>query len=70
MNWFRDGLEITPRADTLVYENYVQSDITIGPIARQDLNSRLACRATNHPRATPVESVVQIDMNCKQFIDF
>lgn len=63
--WYRDGIEIAPRADTMLYDKYVQSEITIGPIAREDLNSRLSCKAINHPRATPVESVVQIDMNCR-----
>lgn len=43
----------------------VRSDITLGPLGRQDLNTKLTCKAINHPRATPIETTVQIDMNCK-----
>ena len=43
----------------------LQSEISLGPLGRSDLNSRLVCRAMNHPKASVVEAVVQIDMNCK-----
>lgn len=42
-----------------------QSEITLGPLRRSDLNSKLSCRAINHPSANPLEATVQIDMNCK-----
>lgn len=42
-----------------------QSEISLGPLRRSDLNSKLSCRAINHPSANPLEATVQIDMNCK-----
>lgn len=42
-----------------------QTEIILGPLRRSDLNSKLSCRAINHPNANPLEATVQIDMNCK-----
>lgn len=42
-----------------------QTEIILGPLRRSDLNSKLSCRAINHPNANPLEATVQIDMNCE-----
>lgn len=65
IQWSRDSVPIMSETYEAPGGQHVKSDITIGPLGRQDLNSRLSCRAINHPRATPVETAVQIDMNCK-----
>ncbi|XP_065355312.1 nephrin [Calliphora vicina] len=63
ISWYRDEIIIDSQMNYVPGQRYVQSEITIGPLSRSDLNSRITCKANNHPRATPVESVVQIDMN-------
>ncbi|XP_037921192.1 kin of IRRE-like protein 1 [Hermetia illucens] len=63
VSWQRDGIPIISETNHVPGGRYVESEIMLGPLGREDLNSRLTCRATNHPRATPVEAVVQIDMN-------
>ncbi|XP_037806016.1 nephrin-like [Lucilia sericata] len=63
ISWYRDEVLIDSQMNYVPGQRYVQSEITIGPLSRADLNSRITCKANNHPRATPVESVVQIDMN-------
>ncbi|XP_030379920.1 hemicentin-2 [Scaptodrosophila lebanonensis] len=63
INWYRDGALIASENTYVAGGKIVQSEISIGPLKREDLNSRLTCRAQNHPRAAIVESVVQIDMN-------
>lgn len=65
IQWARDNIPIISETYETPGGRSVKSDITIGPLGRQDLNSRLSCKAINHPRATPLESTVQIDMNCK-----
>lgn len=65
ISWYRDGTPIVSETIRIPGGRYVQSEIQLGPLSRDDLNTRLTCRANNHPRATPIESVVQIDMNCK-----
>lgn len=65
IQWARDGVPIMSETYEAPGGRSVKSDITIGPLGRQDLNSRLSCKAINHPRATPLETTVQIDMNCK-----
>ncbi|XP_055904209.1 lachesin-like [Eupeodes corollae] len=65
ISWYRDGIPVISETNHVPGGRYVQSEITLGPLSREDLNSRLTCRANNHPRATPIESVVQIDMNCE-----
>lgn len=65
INWFRDGVEIPSTSNFLSGKTIQQSEITLGPLGRSDLNSRLVCRAMNHPKSSIVEAVVQIDMNCK-----
>ena len=62
--WFKDETNLKSEVNYIPAERYVKSEITIGPLRRTDLNSRITCRANNHPRAPSVESVVQIDMNC------
>ncbi|KAL5284444.1 hypothetical protein ACFFRR_006630 [Megaselia abdita] len=63
ISWYRDGTPIVSETIQVPGGRYVQSEIQLGPLSREDLNTRLTCRANNHPRATPIESVVQIDMN-------
>ncbi|KNC31459.1 hypothetical protein FF38_04521 [Lucilia cuprina] len=70
ISWYRDEVFIDSQMNYVPGQRYVQSEITIGPLSRADLNSRITCKANNHPRATPVESVVQIDMNyCKVILE-
>lgn len=66
--WYRDDLPITAETFQTPERRNIRSEITLGPLGRQDLNTRLSCKAINHPRATPLESTVQIDMNCKSWI--
>ncbi|ALC45415.1 CG12950 [Drosophila busckii] len=61
--WYRDGIEIPSGSTYLTEGRALQNEISLGPLAREDLNSRITCRASNHPRASVVEAVVQIDMN-------
>ncbi|EDV93890.1 hemicentin-2 [Drosophila grimshawi] len=63
ITWYRDGAEIPSDTTYLSEGKVLQSEILLGPLGRSDLNSRLVCRALNHPRASVVEAVVQIDMN-------
>ncbi|KAH8417035.1 hypothetical protein KR222_001779, partial [Zaprionus bogoriensis] len=63
INWYRDGVEIPSNTIYLSGKTIQQSEITLGPLGRADLNSRLVCRAMNHPKSSIVEAVVQIDMN-------
>lgn len=63
--WYRDELPITTEIFVAPERRSVRNEITVGPLGRQDLNTRLSCKAINHPRATPLESTVQVDMNCK-----
>ncbi|XP_068152955.1 nephrin isoform X1 [Drosophila tropicalis] len=63
VSWYRDGVEAQSDTTYLPGGKIIQSEISLGPLGREDLNSRLTCRAANHPRASIVEAVVQIDMN-------
>ncbi|XP_034475559.1 hemicentin-1 [Drosophila innubila] len=63
VSWYRDGMEIPSQVTYLPGGKVLQSEISLGPLGRSDLNSRLVCRAMNHPKASVVEAVVQIDMN-------
>ncbi|KAG4065909.1 hypothetical protein HA402_000356 [Bradysia odoriphaga] len=63
VTWYRDDLPITAETFQTPERRNIRSEITLGPLGRQDLNTRLSCKAINHPRATPLESTVQIDMN-------
>lgn len=65
VTWYRDDVLMAGEAFTTAQQRSVQSEITVGPLGRQDLNTRLTCRAINHPRALPVESTVLLDMNCE-----
>lgn len=65
ISWFRDGTPIIAETTHVPDGRHLRSEITIGPLGRQDLSSRLSCKAINHIRATPLESTVQLDMNCK-----
>ncbi|XP_058982793.1 neural cell adhesion molecule 2 isoform X2 [Musca domestica] len=61
ITWLRDDIKlISPIKHG---DQYIESELTLGPLGRSDLKSRISCRASNHPRATPVVTVVQIDMN-------
>lgn len=69
INWHRDSIPIISETYETNGGRSVKSDITLGPLGRQDLNMRLTCKAINHPRASPLETTVQIDINCKyQFV--
>ncbi|XP_055371722.1 hemicentin-1 [Condylostylus longicornis] len=63
ISWYRDGIPVASETNIVPNARYVQSEISLGPLGREDLKSRLTCRANNHPRATPLESIVEIDMN-------
>lgn len=65
IHWYRDSIPIHSETYETNDGKSVKSDITLGPLGRQDLNTRLTCKAINHPRASPLETTVQIDMNCK-----
>lgn len=65
IHWYRDSIPIISETYDTNNGEGVRSDITLGPLGRQDLNSRLTCKAINHPRANPLETTVQVDMNCK-----
>ncbi|XP_059218343.1 protein turtle [Stomoxys calcitrans] len=61
--WLRDDNKLESQMNFVPGNNFVESEVTLGPLKRSDLNSRISCRASNHPRATPIEAVVQVDMN-------
>ncbi|XP_037730499.1 hemicentin-1 [Drosophila subpulchrella] len=63
ISWYRDGLEIPCELSHLAGGKIIECEITLPSLGREDLNSRLTCRALSHPRAPIVEAVVQIDMN-------
>lgn len=65
IHWYRDSIPIHSETYETPGGQSVRSDITLEPLGRQDLNTKLSCKAINHPRASPLESTVQIDMNCK-----
>jgi len=68
VSWFRDGIPIVAETAPVPGSRHIQSIITLGPLARQDLGARLSCRAINHQHSTPLEATVQLDMNCKLYI--
>uniref|UniRef100_A0A182IW72 Ig-like domain-containing protein n=2 Tax=Anopheles atroparvus TaxID=41427 RepID=A0A182IW72_ANOAO len=61
--WYRDGLPLAAETKYMPLGKHLRSEITLGPLTRQDLHTKLVCRASNHARANPVEQSVQIDMN-------
>ncbi|KAH8280897.1 hypothetical protein KR054_003592 [Drosophila jambulina] len=63
ISWYRDGVEIPCELAHLAGGKIIECEITLPSLGREDLNSRLTCRALSHPRAPIVEAVVQIDMN-------
>ncbi|XP_073848797.1 sidestep VII transmembrane protein isoform X3 [Musca autumnalis] len=63
ITWLRDDMKLMSQIKYISEERYIESELTLGPLGRSDLKSHISCRASNHPRATPVETVVQIDMN-------
>ncbi|XP_050100509.1 protein turtle homolog B [Anopheles aquasalis] len=63
VTWYRDGTELVAETKYMPVGKHLRSEITLGPLTRQDLHTKLLCRATNHARANPVEQSVQIDMN-------
>ncbi|EDW63172.2 uncharacterized protein Dvir_GJ11152 [Drosophila virilis] len=63
ITWYRDEVEILSGTTSLSGGKILQNEIELGPLRRSDLNSKLVCRAVNHPRASVVEAVVQVDMN-------
>lgn len=65
VSWFRDGSALVAESKNMPLSNHLRSEIVLGPLSRQDLHSKLVCKASNHERAIAVEQSVQIDMNCK-----
>ncbi|KAL9899858.1 sidestep VII transmembrane protein isoform 1-T3 [Glossina fuscipes fuscipes] len=63
IHWYRDGNEINAKTNASPDEKDVWSVVILGPLGRDDLNSRIVCKALSHPRVPSIESVVQIDMN-------
>lgn len=64
IQWFRDGVPVS-ETNEVPGSQGVKSHIAIGPLGRQDLSSKLSCKAFNHPRVVPVETTVIIDMSCE-----
>jgi hypothetical protein len=65
LTWYRDGYQIQSETFMVPSGRYLRSEIVVERLSRQDLNSRFTCKAINHPRATAIESSVQLDMNCE-----
>ncbi|XP_035918540.1 neural cell adhesion molecule 1-like [Anopheles stephensi] len=63
VTWYRDTVPMTADTKYMPLGKHLRSEIALGPLTRQDLHTKLVCRATNHARANPVEQSVQIDMN-------
>ncbi|KAL7017201.1 hypothetical protein ACKWTF_010287 [Chironomus riparius] len=63
LTWYRDGYQIQSETFMVPSGRYLRSEIVVERLSRQDLNSRFTCKAINHPRATAIESSVQLDMN-------
>nr|XP_029723029.1 uncharacterized protein LOC109423245 [Aedes albopictus] len=63
VSWFRDGNPLVAESKNMPLSKHLRSEIVLGPLSRQDLHSKLVCKASNHERATAVEQSVQIDMN-------
>uniref|UniRef100_A0A182ND10 Ig-like domain-containing protein n=1 Tax=Anopheles dirus TaxID=7168 RepID=A0A182ND10_9DIPT len=63
VTWYRDGVAVAADTKYMPLGKHLRSEIALGPLTRQDLHTKLVCRATNHARANPVEQSVQIDMN-------
>lgn len=63
--WYRDEVPIKTETFAAPERRSVRNEITVGPLGRQDLNTRLSCKAINHPRAAPLDATVQVDMNCE-----
>ena len=65
VTWYRDGVAMVADTKYMPLGKHLRSEIALGPLTRQDLHTKLVCRASNHARANPVEQSVQIDMNCE-----
>uniref|UniRef100_A0A182PUR7 Ig-like domain-containing protein n=1 Tax=Anopheles epiroticus TaxID=199890 RepID=A0A182PUR7_9DIPT len=63
VTWYRDGVAMVADTKYMPLGKHLRSEIALGPLTRQDLHTKLVCRASNHARANPVEQSVQIDMN-------
>ncbi|KAL1122875.1 hypothetical protein AAG570_003201 [Ranatra chinensis] len=44
---------------------YVQNQLVLHNLGRQDLRSQLTCHAANNNRTIPLTATVHVDMNCK-----
>jgi immunoglobulin superfamily member 9B len=66
VTWYRDGVAIVAETNFLSNGRHLRSEISLGPLNREDLNTILTCKSHNHPRGSAIESTVQLDMNCKQ----
>lgn len=65
ISWYRDGIPLGAETNFIPHGRHLRSEITLGPLTRQDLNSRLTCKSVNHQKMSPIETTVQLDMNCK-----
>lgn len=65
ISWYRDGIPLGAETSFIPHGRHLRSEISLGPLSRQDLNSRLTCKSVNHQKSTPIETTVQLDMNCK-----
>ncbi|XP_058463277.1 hemicentin-1 isoform X2 [Malaya genurostris] len=63
VSWYRDGVPLLAETKYMTLGKHLRSEIVLGPLTRQDLHSKLVCKANNHVRASPAEQSVQIDMN-------
>ncbi|XP_055542964.1 hemicentin-1 isoform X2 [Wyeomyia smithii] len=63
VSWYRDGVPLVAETKYMPLGKHLRSEIVLGPLTRQDLHSKLVCKANNHVRSSPVEQSVQIDMN-------
>ncbi|XP_037949413.1 neural cell adhesion molecule 2 isoform X2 [Teleopsis dalmanni] len=61
--WYHEERDIWTNLTTSSDNDIVRSEVTIGPLTREDLNTRIACKAYFHLQSAPLEAVVQIDMN-------
>ncbi|XP_035449485.1 hemicentin-2 isoform X1 [Spodoptera frugiperda] len=62
IKWFRDEVE-TDTPATPLSGNGVRGVLHVGPLTRADVRAAFTCRASNHPRAHPIETTLTLDMN-------
>lgn len=65
--WYRndDLLSNVSTTEPASSGGYVQNELVIRDLGREDLHSELTCKAFNNNRTIPLVSTVHVDMNCK-----